>query len=539
MKSMKTWSVAAVAALALGVSACDEGLADLNENPNAPRDVPAPNILPAVMQSTVEQAYGQWFNLEFAGLFAQHWSKIQYLEEDNYELRPGTLGSFWEDLYTEDLTDWQTIIQKGQEPQVKCGTSANPAPCVNYEATGLVMKSFTYQIMTDIWGAIPYSQALQGDAEEAVTTPEYDSQQAIYNGMVADIDAALALFDPSAVTWGPEDLIYGGDISLWQRFANSLKLRMAIRISDVDPATAQQWAEEAASHPAGLIMDNSQNASLVFLEAAPNQNPLFENAKSRDDHAVSRTLVQYMGDVGAAADVDPRLSIYAEPAAEPTPDLEPYVTYQGDIYRGQPNGAPEGTVPLPAASRIGDLWRDIGNSASAATPFFLLTAAEVHFLLAESAYNGWNVGGTAQSFYEDGVRLSMEMWDELDPDTEITSAEVTAYLNMAGVQWGSTAEPTVPGGGVVDDADYERIIEQKWLALYTNGPEAYAEYRRTGYPDEVTVRSGHVFPFVPGRVPYPDAEQSLNRENWQAAIDAQDNDGNYTGTVWWDTTPQD
>ncbi|NIU78542.1 MAG: hypothetical protein GWN71_34815, partial [Gammaproteobacteria bacterium] len=102
---------------ALATSACDEGLADINENPNAPKDVPAQVILPQAIQGTVEEIYGNWFNLEFTGLFAQHWAKIQYVEEDQYDLRPASISNWWEDLYARDLKDWQLIIEKGQEPR--------------------------------------------------------------------------------------------------------------------------------------------------------------------------------------------------------------------------------------------------------------------------------------------------------------------------------------------------------------------------------------------------------------------------------------
>lgn len=507
MKRMKTLSVAAVTALALGAGACDDGLADLNNNPNAPTDVPAQYILPSAIQTTVERAYGQWFNLEFAGLFSQQWAKIQYAEEDRFELRPGVVDGWWNDYYAVDLADWQLIIEKGQETGI-----------VNHEATALVMKSFTYQIMTDIWGDIPYTQALQGGADEPVTTPAYDAQSDIYAGMVSDLDAALALFDPGARTWGGEDLIYGGDIDMWMKFANSLKLRMAMRASDVSAGTAQTWAEAAANHAAGLITDNSETAALAFLESAPNRNPLFENAISRDDHAVSQTLVEMLGALN-----DPRLPIFAAPAAKDSIELTPYVLYNGDVYRGQPNGVPDGEIfPLATVSRIGDLWRDTDNNASAATPFYLFTAAETHFLLAEAALNGWNVGGTAQGHYEAGVRASMAMWSDLSADVEITTAEVDTYLAQPGVAWGT------------GDSNLELIIEQKWLALYTNGPEAYAEFRRTGYPDEIVTRSDHAFDFVPGRIPYPSQEQSLNLENLTAAMSRQGVDGTYTGTVWWD-----
>ncbi len=512
MKWHKTLSVAMIAAFALGASACDDGLAELNENPNAPTDVPAQYLLPQAIQSTVEQFYGQWFNLEFAGLFTQHWAKIQYLEEDLYELRPATIDGWWTTLYASSLKDWQTIVEKGQESDV----------FVNHEATGRTMKAFTGHIMTDIWGDIPWSEALQGDAEEPITTPSYDAQADIYTALVGELDAALGLFDPAARTWGSEDLLFGGDIDGWMRFANSLKLRLAVRASDVAPAQATTWINEVLAHPAGLILDNADNASLEFLSAAPNQNPLYENwFGGRDDHAVSSTLINML-----AALNDPRLPVYAEPAANDSVEMGGHVVYEGEVYRGMTNGTPEEDVPpINTMSRIGHHWRGPGTQG-ASTPAYLMTAAEVRFLLAEVAQQGLvaaPLGQTAAQHYNAGVTASLSMWDGAD-GVSITATDITAYL----------AQP-----GVAYDGSLERIIEQKWIALYTNGPEAYAEVRRTGFPDEVQARTAHAYDFVPGRVPYPDVEQSLNRDKWEAARAAQpDNDGTYTGTIWWDTTPQ-
>jgi len=489
------------AALVLG--ACDSGFTDINTNPNAPTDVPAQYILPQAIQTTVQNANGYggtWAVLEFAGLFSQHWAKIQYTDEDKYELRPGVIENIWTFSYANSLKDWQAIIDKGQETGL-----------VNHEATGRTMKAFTFHFMTDIWGDIPYSQALQGDSGEPVTTPVYDSQESIYTSMVAELGTAIGLFDPGARGWGAEDLIYGGDMVAWARFANSLRLRLGMRMAYSSPSQARQVVEAAAASGAGLIRSNPQNALLRYLDAAPNQQPLFSNARTRDDHASSKTLIDYL-----LARNDPRLPIYAEPAAS------------DGQFRGMQNSVNSADVPpLPTISRIGAYWRGGQGSvatypASATTPTLLITAAEVHFLLAEAAYRGWNVGGTAQAHYEMGVREAMAQCDGA-MGIALPTAAVDAYLARPGVAWG-----TAPSGD-----NLELIIGQKWLALYTNGFEAYAEYRRTGYPSEIQVGPNAAFPFVPGRIPYPDSEQSLNRSNWEAAKTAQGNDGTYSGKVWW------
>jgi hypothetical protein len=517
MKRLKNVSVLAVVGAALLAGACDDGFTDINTNPNAPTDVPAQYILPQAMRTTIMHAYGYsgtWAVLEFTGLFAQHWAKVQYTEEDNYNLRAEQITGIWEVQYAQSLKDWQAIIDKG----VATGL-------VNHEATGRTMKAFTFQFLTDIYGDVPYSEALQGDGEVQITTPAYDAQAAIYADLASQLGTAANLFNPGAAGWGGADLIYGGDMAAWARFANSLRLRVGMRMVNSAPAQARQAVEAAAAHAAGLITTNAQNAVLTYLDAAPNQQPLFVNARTRNDHSPSRTLVNMLGALN-----DPRLPIYAEPVLNDSLAMGNYVVYEGQVYRGAQNSVDVKDVPpLPTLSRIGSYWRGGPGAVadypgSATTPSLLMTAAEVHFLLAEAALNGWSVPGTAQGHYEAGVRAAMAQYDGA-MGISIPTARVDAYLAQQGVAWG-----TAPSGN-----NLELIIKQKWFALYTNGFEAYAEYRRTGYPTEITVGPFAAFNHVPGRIPYPASEQSLNRANWQAAIAAQAalNEGDYAGRLWW------
>jgi hypothetical protein len=331
------------------------------------------------------------------------------------------------------------------------------------------------------------------------------------------------MFQPGGLGWGSEDLIYGGDMAAWARFANSLRLRIGMRMVSSAESQAKAIVEAAAAHSAGMIVSNDQNAVLRYLSASPNQQPLFENARTRNDHAPSRTLVNLLGSLN-----DPRLPIYAEPVANDSLEMGHYVIYEGNVYRGAQNSVdPKDVPPLTTISRIGFYWRGgtgavADHPSSATTPTLLMTAAEVHFLLAEAALRGWNVPGTAQGHYEAGVRAALSQYDGA-MGVEIPTSRIDAYLAQNGVAWG-----TAPTGN-----NLELIIKQKWLAIYTNGFEAYAEYRRTGYPTEITVGPDAAYSFVPGRIPYPSSEQSLNSTNLAAARSAQGNDGTYTGKVWW------
>lgn len=527
MTIRKLMTAAVLFGLVLGSTACDQDLAGINEDPNAPTDVSAEYLLPQAIISTVE--YGgnnTWFTLEFAGLFTQHWAKIQYTEEDQYILRDQTINNFWNGMYAGPMTDWQFIINKGAE----VAEAGDVGMGENYQAIGMIGKTYLVSIMTDLWGDIPYSEALQAAAEESNVQPIYDGQQAIYTRMLADLADAVSMLDASAGSFGGEDLLYGGDPAAWTRFANSLRLRLAMRISDVAASTARPIVEALSSQP--LILDNADNASLMYTTSPPYQNPFYENAAvgggTRDDHAVSSTLVGLMGALS-----DPRIAVYAEPPAQDSlafaeswcggAGQQPcHVTVDGVVYRGMRNGVNSGDVPkLAIISRIGDYFR-----REPATPQPVLTAAEVNFLLAEAALNGWDVGGTAQEYYEAGIAASFGQYNGAD-GVDLGAGVLATYMGQPGVAWGT------------GDSDLEQIMEQKWLALYTMSSEAYAESRRSGYPDEMSPSEDAPLSFIPGRIPYPSLETSLNKVNLDAAIANQSGTtGAYDGLLWWDTTPQ-
>lgn len=523
MRHYKLLTATVLLGAALATSACDKGLADINDNPNAPTDVPAQYLLPQVERSAVDQIMTSWFSTEFTTSFTQQTAKIQYTEEDQYRLRENVLNTtFWRPFYADDLKDWQTIIDKGVA-----------AERVNHQAIGMIGKVYSAHFMTDIWGDIPYSQALKGDdPDDPITAPAYDTQEQVYTAMLDQLATAAGMLDPARTSFGSEDIIFGGDVTAWRKFANSLRLRLAMRMSDVAPGVAQPIVESLYSG-GDLILTNADNAMFPYLSASPNQHPLHENWKTRDDHSTSNTMINMMG-----ALADPRIEVYAEPAAAPDPTRtfawcddpgEPvcHVTYNGVVYRGMRNGVNSGAVPEPLGlwSRIGTHWREDG----AATPAALLTAAEVHFLLAEAAMKGWNVGD-AQTHYETAIADAFEMYDGVE-GVDLGAAVLADYMTHPGVAWGST-----PVDGAGDNM--ELIAEQKWLSLYLNGPEAYAELRRTGYPDEAIPSMDAELDFIPGRIPYPDIEQSLNAANLAEAVARQSNDGLYGGTLWWDTTPQ-
>jgi hypothetical protein len=353
MKTSKLFAAASALVLALGASACDSGLTEINENPNDPEVVPADNVFANGIASGVGRAFGANFNMTLTALWAQHMAKIQYIDEDRYDLRDQAVNAHWTGFYSVPLQDFQDVVNSGAD---------NNRP--NVEAQGLVMRSWLFQIMTDVWGDIPYSEALRGTGEARIVTPKYDTQEQVYNGILADLKRANDIIGAGAAI-NDGDLIYDGDMPSWKKFANSLRLRAAMRLSQVNPTLAR--TEAAAAIAAGVFTSNADNAVLNYTPSAPSQSPLYLNqigfGGSRDDHGISATMVNTLKALN-----DPRLPVYAQPAP---------VDKQ---YRGAMNGPSDANAPvLNTISRLGTYF------LRADWPAPLMTYAEVLFLRAEAA----------------------------------------------------------------------------------------------------------------------------------------------------------
>jgi len=455
------------AALAV-VTACGD-LTSINKNPNGPEDVPPPSILPNVIQNIVGGANGvNSLNVRGGGLWVQYYSEIQYRDEDKYIVRSGTSGGWG--FYNGILEDVQRMISKGE-------TSNIP----NWSAVGRILKSYTYSVMTDAMGDLPYSQALKGDT---LLTPAYDTQQQIYNGMLADLAQAISEIDvsPTAFGFAKGDLMYGGKMAKWQKFANSLRLRLAIHLSNVDAAKAA--SEASAAVAAGVFTSNLDNASLMYLASSPNRNPIYNDARGRDDYGMSKTYVDSLMSWN-----DPRLPVFAQLNADTDTAA---ITYQGF-----PNGLNDGEgTDLLFISRIGAFWREIPNA-----PMDLLTYSEVLFLEAEAAERGW-IAGSAATFYNDAIRASFNQYSITD------TTVINAYLAQPRVAY-------TPGA-----TGLAQIAYQKWASMFMQGAESWTEVRRTGVPG-IIPGCRALMRHIPERLPYDDNEAVLNAANLATAVSAQ------------------
>jgi hypothetical protein len=479
------------AALALVVGACSD-LTSINRNPNAPTDVDAQFLFPQAVRSAVENTYGRML-LAHASIWSQHTAQIQYPDEEQGHVRTETMQAFWNNYYAGSLRDIQAVIDKG---------AATSRP--NVRAVGLIWKTWIFHQITDLWGDVPYSQALQ--AEAGITTPVYDTQQAIYTGMIQTLKDAEALLDPASDSLGNGDILYGNDFNKWRRFSQSLRMRLAMRLSEVDAATAQTEFVAAYNAGAGGFQSNADNAMLEW-PGPPYEQPLFENWQGRDDDGMSATMIDTLVSFS-----DPRLPLYAE--------LPPDSASRANgIYRGLQNNNAVPPLSIAMYSRIGDFWRADG----AQTPTAIMTYSEVLFLEAEAAERGWIPPAVAATLYANAIRANMNQYDDWSPANAPADSSIDRYVAAARVVY-------TPGA-----AGLGQIALQKWLSLFMQGSEAWANQRRTDMPTLVPGPDLDIaVTRIPVRFSYPPGEQSLNAANLNAAVGRQGGGLDLITTLWWD-----
>lgn len=476
-------------AIAIAFTGCTKDFEDINTNPNEPAAVSPGFLLTNAQKSIMDIMYNSFWGSRRGMQLAQHWSSNQYSNESRYQFRTEVTNGNWSSLYAGPLQDLQQIIALNTDnPEDMAGFGSNG----NQIAVAQLMQAWTYQMMTDAWGPIPMTQALQGVDN---TTPAYDSQEAVYNGILGLIDGAMASMDNGP---GPQgDQVYGGDMGMWEKFANTLKLRVAMRMSDVAPAAAKSAGEAALG--GGIIAANEDNAQFPYIDAAPNNNPVNEDYKTRNDFAASNTMVDWL-----TAMNDPRLGVYFNPAVATG-------TYVGEVYGlDEANAA---LTPNDAVSQRGDAVLAGGF------PGIFFDAAQTHFLVAEAAERGWNGATDAEAHYNKAITLSMQWWGLTDGDA------INAYLGQADVAYTSA-----PGDWK------QKIGSQKWAALYMQGHEAWAEVRRLDAPTLNACADGHLAGdgSVPSRFEYPLDEQTLNATGYASGVSALGGADALETHLWWD-----
>ena len=491
------------AVMVLGALACNtDKLTRVNEDPNNPTSAPPQ----AVFTYATRIAMQRWFgsnptNMRGPVLTAQHLAQVQYPDEDAY-LRLGgevTDASFIS-TYSQELKNFQAVVDAGK---------ADSRPLLWGPAQ--IMRSLVFGYVTDVWGDVPYSQALKGDAADPVIQPAYDAQKDIYAGLFRDLgEAVSAMAGGSGTTLGSADPIYGGTSLRWQRFGNSLRARHAIRLANVDQTTARAQLLAAIAAPGGLMQSNADNAQMNWPGDGIYDNPWAVNNRTRDDHRLSDRLMGQMLPFN-----DPRVPVYAQPTLANT-----------NVYAGMPNAltASEAGNYSLTSSRPGRVFYSTNRFCAGCTvlpgarfPSFIMTYAEVSFILAEAAERGW-ITGSAAAYYQQGINASMAQWGVTD------ATAINTYLARSGIAY----QGGTPG--------LRQIALQKWIALYSDGVTAWAEWRRTCIPTTVKPGPAAIISTVPRRYQYSSREKSVNTPNLEAAIGAQGPD-EFTTRMYWDKSP--
>ena len=504
-------TTASLVALLLFVGGCD--ITSLNDNPNQPTAADPPKLL-ANAQIDIADQYWQDYAGGFWVRYAQYWTTNQYTDADRYRYassRPGALNALWENYYLA-LNDLQEIKRLNREnPSAQAGFGSN----ANQIAIASIMQAWTLKTMTDMWGPIPLADALQGRSQGNFT-PTYNSQEEVYNAILDTLtQASNNITGGTALAGG--DVMYGGDMSKWKKFANSLKMRVAITMADADPGTASTAIEEALN--AGVFTSNDDNALIAFNSAPPYQNPFFENYEvaGRDDWAAPASILDVMNDQN-----DPRRTFFFSDA---TPDQS------GEQFVGFPYGLSQGDAQSLFTS--GSFSRPSAEvSLDPSAPAIMMLYDEVLFIQAEAAFRNatqanFNVpsisAANGTQLYRDAVAASAEYWG-------VSSSNATSFANSV---------PAATSG------NYKQVLgTQKWIAQYLQGVPGWTTFRRLDFTGVLSPPDGdpgqdQFGRSFPTRMVYPTDESSLNEENLNAAISnlLGGNSDNQGVLLWWDTSP--
>ena len=474
-------------ALSIGailVPSCTKDFEEKNANPDAITDVTPDLLLPGILRTSLNEMVNQSWGI--GNIVIQHTAKIQFVSEDRYTW--GDRDGLWNNMY-DNMRIVQLLISLAEQKSVP-----------NYRAVALIMRAWMFSLLTDAYGDVPYSEAIQG--VDGILQPKYDSQESIYEGILADLETANATFDPAAGTV-VGDILYNGDLDKWKKLANSLRLRSLMRISNKVAVGAAMQAILDNPSATPIFEGNDDNGTLTYLTTSPNQFPLYTTRSgSFDEFRLSKTLDDKLEELN-----DPRIEIFAQP------------TDAGGVYSGVPNGLNE--VDALAynggpnnISRVGDLFYQgsITPTGLDVAKGYIMGYPELQFILAEAAKKGMiSTGTTAQQYYEEGIKSSFEYFETTMPGD---------YLGRAGVAY-------VDGNGL------ELIGTQKWISLFFTGLEAWFDWRRTDIPHLVAGEDNVNNDRIPVRFEYPRREQTLNAASRDAAVAAQGAD-DYNTKVWWD-----
>lgn len=462
MKKNSTYNFLSMRAMAaclmvllISVSSCKKGL-DINVDPNNPKDVPLRALLPSA-QANLAYTLGGSIN-RIGGSVIQHYAghRNQPLQYGRFDLTPATTDNIWSSMYAGVLADLDDITKRGTE-----------SGDLVYVGVAKILTAYTFSVLTDSYGDIPFSDALRGRDK---FNPAYDKQQDIYPQLITMITDGIKDLKSDTGLEQPEsdDLMYAGDVVKWEKFANTLKLRLLNHTSKIDAGAALAFLN---TNPA-LMSSSSDNGAFLFGVTASTSNPIyqFDVISGRNDNAVSSTLVDKMKSLN-----DPRISAFFYPVKKGTLAGQ----YLGNVPGGDNDDSGEAKF-----SRVGAAY------AATNAPVVFLSYAEQNFIIAEVQQRAGN-NAAAGTAYKNAINADLTYLG-------VSAAAASTYL----------AQPTVAFNNTL-----QRIMEQKWITMFQGPYESWVDWRRTGFPvltPPAVNRTGGVFP---RRFSYPQLEINQNGES--------------------------
>ncbi len=479
MKIIKYLSIVMV--LIIGVTQCK--LPD-NVDPKNPTEVPIETLFTNAELALVNQVDHVSVNLNTHRLTVQYWQEMQYFDESRYlyqdrQIPDGYAREFYRDVLMdlkrtkELLADWGGAVVERD----------------NKIAIATILEVYAWQCVVDAFGDMPYSEALQLDEN---SRPAYDDAASIYTSIMSELGIAQSMLKEGA-SYGGTDLLFGGDIASWKKFAASLEMRLGMRLADVNNSAAQTAVEDAMSKG---VFGNGEGAILNYVGVTPHVNAIYDAyiIGGRQDYTPANTIVDLMNGLD-----DPRRALWFTQVDDGSGNM---------IYLGAVAG-------LDGAQTYTNFSHFTAPFFEPTFPAILMEGAEMHFLMAEAIERGYNVGGTAEAHYNAGITESILYWGG-------TQADVDAYLANPDV-----AYSTAPGTW------RQKIGTQKYIALYNRGVEAWAEWRRLDFP-LLNVPEGMVYNDIPKRYPYPFNEKLQNKASYDAAVAKMGGTDDHRQRVFWD-----
>ncbi len=473
--------VLSASCLLVVASSCKlDDFGDINKNPNS-ISVPVTSALltNALFDFDTPSATGSLRT----GLYCQYFSETQYTETSLYSIPQVA----WDGTYAGSLYDLQNIINSNTDASTAAYAALNGSNN-NQIALARILKAYRFLTMTDQWGDMPVSEALQG-----IVKPKYDTQQEIYNLLFKELKEAIAQFDGGAVPKG--DIVHSGNLTRWRKFANTLRMVMALRLSKVDPTTGKTQFLDALASSGGVIEANEDNTSITY-PGGTYKNPWFNLYDGRKDYAVSDVFANIM-----TTNADPRISVMAQTNSKGEVVPFPYGLTRDDAIT-YANGHSDYSFILASSLRQ-------ANSTS-----YVLTASHAYLARAEAAQLGWTTEN-AKDMYSKGIEMSWKQWGVFD------QAKFNTFI----------ASGTVS----LDTNPLTKIQLQRYVAFYPNGLMGWSEWRRTGVPALTpTSKATNASKLIPRRFVYGANEATLNGDNFKAAVGRLTGGDTQDSKVWWD-----